>query len=244
MEERKLSYFASDVHLGLKNGSEDEREARFVSFLESIPADKTKNLFLLGDIWDFWYEYKYVVPKGYIRVFAALDKLIQKGVRVFFFPGNHDVWAFDYFRSLGMVVIKDKFACIDIDGNIFCLGHGDGLGKVPYTYRFLRGLFHNRFAQFCFSLLHPRIAFAIGNAWSHSNRMSRHVKYTFKGEEEPLYKFAVELCKERKADHFIFGHYHSPASYILPSGATFDILDDWFDANSYMVWDGESLTRI
>lgn len=238
MDKRKFIYFVSDVHLGLRNGDEDGREARFVEFLRGIPAERTSAVFLLGDIWDFWYEYKYVVPKGYIRVFAALDSLMEAGVRVFFFPGNHDVWAYNYFKELGMVVMDQKYATIAMDGQLFCLGHGDGLGPVSRGYRALRWLFHNKLAQWCFSLLHPRMAFALGNRWSHSNRMSHGDKYVFKGESEPLYKFAAALSSEQRVDHFIFGHYHSLYSTELPSGASFNVLDDWFLTSNWLRWDG------
>ncbi|MBQ5570327.1 MAG: metallophosphoesterase [Treponema sp.] len=109
MAERDLTFFASDVHLGLNVADPAAREARFVAFLRSIPATRTKALYLLGDIWDFWYEYKHVVPKGYVKVFAAITDLIESGVDVYFFPGNHDIWVYHYFESLGMKVVRDRW---------------------------------------------------------------------------------------------------------------------------------------
>ena len=158
------------MHLGLDIADPDVRERRFVSFLKGLPQE-TKALYLLGDIWDFWYEYRDVVPKGYVRVFAALQDLMDRGVQVFFFQGNHDVWTYRYFEELGMKRLVQP-ALVEISGKKFCLGHGDGLGPVPVGYRILRGVFHNRVLQFLFSMLHPWVAFGLGNGWSKSNRLS------------------------------------------------------------------------
>ena len=231
------TYFVSDVHLGLQVGDPADRERRFVDFLRGLPQD-TGSLYLLGDIWDFWYEYRDVVPKGYVRVFAALQDLIDRGVKVFFFQGNHDVWTYRYFEELGMVKLVQP-SVVEIDGKKFCLGHGDGLGPVPFGYRFLRGLFHSRVAQFLFSLLHPWIAFGLGNGWSRSNRLSHDEEYVFAGTEEPLYKFAEKFASENEVDYFIFGHYHTSVDMALSSGARFLILKDWIHSSPYICFDGE-----
>ena len=234
------TYFVSDVHLGLQVADPAGREARFVAFLRSLPED-TGALYLLGDIWDFWYEYRDVVPKGYIRVFAALQDLMDRGVKVYFFQGNHDVWTYSYFEELGMIRMTQP-AVVEIAGKKFCLGHGDGLGPVPRGYRFLRSLFHDRIVQAMFSMLHPWLAFRFGNGWSKENRLARKEEYVFKGESEPLYKFAVDFARTHEVDHFIFGHYHVAVSMILPSGASFNILKDWIDGSPYICFDGEKLT--
>ena len=234
------TYFVSDVHLGLQVADPGGREARFVDFLRGLPED-TGALYLLGDIWDFWYEYRDVVPKGYVRVFAALQDLMDRGVKVYFFQGNHDVWTYSYFEEFGMIRMTQP-AVVEIAGKKFCLGHGDGLGPVPRGYRFLRSLFHNRIVQAMFSVLHPWLAFRFGNGWSKENRLARKEEYVFKGESEPLYKFAVEFARTHQVDHFIFGHYHVAVSMILPSGATFNILKDWIDGSPYICFDGEKLT--
>ena len=239
MNSRKTTYFVSDVHLGLLVADPAAREARFVSFLRGLPED-AEALYLLGDIWDFWYEYRDVVPKGYVRVFAAIQDLIDRGVKVYFFQGNHDVWTYSYFEELGMIRLVQP-AVVEISGKKFCLGHGDGLGKVPFGYRFLRSVFHCRFLQVLFSMLHPWIAFRLGNNWSKGNRLARKEEYVFKGEEEPLYKFAEAFAKSEGIDHFVFGHYHVAVSMTLPSGASFNILKDWIDGSPYMYFDGEKL---
>ena len=167
------TYFVSDVHLGLQVHDPEERERRFAGFLRSLPED-TQALYLLGDIWDFWYEYRDVVPKGYLRVLSALQDLMDRGVKVFFFEGNHDIWTYSYFEELGMVKLTQPHL-VEIDGKTLCLGHGDGLGPVPAGYRFLRGVFHSRVTQFLFSMLHPWIAFRFGNGWSKNNRLLKSV---------------------------------------------------------------------
>ena len=239
MEQRTLTYFVADVHLGLDVNDPAGREARFVSFLKAIPAERTEALYLLGDIWDFWYEYRDVVPKGYVRVFAALTDLMDAGVKVYFFQGNHDVWTYSYFEELGMKRLVQP-AVVEIGGRTFCLGHGDGLGPVPAGYRFLRRIFHCRLLQILFSMLHPWIAFRIGNAWSRNNRLARREKYVFKGTGEPLYRFAEEFSRTRHVDYFIFGHYHAHVDMELPGGARLFVLEDWIDGSGYIYFDGIS----
>ena len=247
---RNLTYFASDVHLGLRVSDPADREARFVAFLKAISAAETEALYLLGDIWDFWYEYRDVVPKGYVRVFAALTDLMDAGVKVYFFPGNHDIWAYSYFEELGMVKLTQPYVT-EIGGKTFCLGHGDGLGPVDRGYRILRRIFHSRFLQACFSALHPWFAFRLGNGWSRDSRLGKSIGYTFKGEEEPLYKFCVDFNAHRASagespvDIFLFGHYHCAVD--LPVGdARLLLLQDWISRSDWMVFDTASgaLTRV
>ncbi len=239
MAERRFTYFVADVHLGLDVADPQAREERFIRFLRSIDAGQTDSVYLLGDIFDFWYEYRDVVPKGYCRVFAALQELMAAGVRVWFFQGNHDVWTYRYFEELGMHRLVQP-AVVEIGGRIFCLGHGDGLGPVPRGYLFLRRIFHSRVLQFLFSMLHPWIAFRIGNGWSRNNRLARREKYVFRGEDEPLYRFADGFSAARHIDYFIFGHYHVHVDMPLPSGARLLVLDDWLDGSNYIYFDGMS----
>lgn len=237
MSTRRLTYFVSDVHLGLQVADPDARERRFADFLNSLPQE-TEALYMLGDIWDFWYEYRDVVPKGYVRVLAALQSLMDRGVKVYFFQGNHDVWTYSYFEELGMIRLTQP-ALVKIGDKSFCLGHGDGLGPVPFGYRFLRGVFHSRVLQFLFSTLHPWIAFRLGNSWSRRNRLAHHEEYVFKGPGEPLYQFAEKFSSENQVDYFVFGHYHSEvADMKLSSGASLYLLKDWMEGSPYMYFDG------
>ena len=235
---RHLNYFVSDVHLGLDLKDPAAREARFVAFLKGIPVEETEALYLLGDIWDFWYEYKDVVPKGYVRVFAALTALMDAGVKVFFFEGNHDIWTYRYFEELGMVKLTQPYVT-SLGGLTLCLGHGDGLGVAPFNYRLLQAVFRNRVAQALFSSLHPRIAFAFGNCFSRKTRLNHDEGYVFKGEDEPLYRFCEEFnaAREDKVDVFIFGHYHCRVDMELHSGARLLMLKDWMDGSSVLCLD-------
>lgn len=233
------TYFVSDVHLGLQVADPAARERRFADFLRSLPED-TEAVYMLGDIWDFWYEYRDVVPKGYIRVFAALQELMDRGVKVYFFPGNHDIWTYSYFEEMGMKRLEQPYL-VEIAGKRFCLGHGDGLGPVPFGYRVIRFIFHCRPLQVLFSMLHPWIAYRFGNTWSRHSRLSHAEKYVFKGEQEPLYKFVEEFSKSHKVDYYIFGHYHAEVNMALPDGARLMILKDWMESSSALCFDGASV---
>lgn len=219
-----MVYFVSDVHLGLKAFSAEEREQRFVNWLKDTPFQAGDDLVLLGDIWDFWYEYRYVIPKEGIRVLSELIHLMDRGVRVLYFIGNHDIWCFSFFESLGMKVIKKQPIIVQIGDKKVLLAHGDGIGGAKWTYRFMLSIFHNRVCQFLFSLLHPTLAFDIATRWSRNNRYT-HKEYVWKGKEERLYKFAV--AQDKSIDLFIFGHYHCEVEESLPSGAGLVVLKDW-----------------
>ena len=239
MPDRSLVYFVSDVHLGLDVNEPAARERRFVAFLESIPKDKTRALYMLGDIWDFWYEYRDLVPKGYVKVFAALMALMDAGVEVFFFQGNHDIWCYHYFEDMGIRILQQPYL-IEIGGKSFCLGHGDGLGPGDFSYKLMRWLFRNKLCQRLFSsLLHPTLAFKIGKGWSKGSRLARNEEYHFKGEEEPLYKFALKCPRNTKGDYFILGHFHTKVDMTLPTGARLLVLKDWVNnqSSNFIVFD-------
>ncbi len=231
-----MVYFVSDVHLGLKAFSAEEREQRFVNWLKYTPFQAGDDLVLLGDIWDFWYEYRYVIPKEGIRVLSELIHLMDRGVRVLYFIGNHDIWCFSFFESLGMKVIKKQPIIVQIGDKKVLLAHGDGIGGAKWTYRFMLSIFHNRVCQFLFSLLHPTLAFDIATRWSRNNRYT-HKEYVWKGEEERLYKFAA--AQDKSIDLFIFGHYHCEVEESLPSGAKLVVLKDWLTGGTpYLKMEG------
>ena len=235
-----LTYFVSDIHLGAQTGDPVQRERRFVQFLRGIDPAQTSALYLLGDVFDFWYEYRYVVPKGGVRVLGALTDLVDAGVEVYFFEGNHDLWTFSYFEELGMKKLRQPFVA-DIGGMRFCLGHGDGLGPGNHWYKFVKGVFSKRLSQALFSTLHPWIAFKWATGWSHRSRTEKPVAYVFKGESEPLYIFCKEFLASHPVDVFIFGHYHSPTD--MPVGdARLLILGDWMTAPNWIVYDSAAAT--
>lgn len=227
MEERSLVYFASDVHLGLDTADPREREERFVRFLKGIPAERTKALYLLGDIWDFWYEYRDVVPRVGGRVVAELVRLMDDGVEVWFCSGNHDIWTYSYFEDLGMHRFEQPYY-VTLGGKDFCLGHGDLLGGAQRSYARMIRLYHSPVMQFIFSLLHPWLAYRIAFGSANRKRKGR-APYRFKGEDEPLYKFAQAASGERHVDYFVFGHFHTAVDLTLPSGAKLFVLKDWMD---------------
>ena len=224
---RDRIYFVSDVHLGLDVKDPEERESRFVSWLDSIPRESAKALYLLGDIWDFWYEYRDVVPRTGARVVARLTALVDSGIEVYFFEGNHDIWTFSFFEELGMKKRTQPYY-MEEGGKIFCIGHGDGLGKVKRSYRLMLDVFRSKVAQTLFSTLHPWLAYRFAMKWSGSNRRS-HSPYTFKGPGEPLYEFVTASEENRHADFYIFGHYHDRVDMTLPSGSRLLLLKDWMD---------------
>ena len=244
MTERKLTYFVADVHLGLDSYDPAAREARFVKWLRDLPAEQTRALYLLGDIWDFWYEYRDVIPSEGIRVVAELIRLMDAGVRVSFFPGNHDIWSYSFFEKIGMTRMEQPGEAV-IDGGRFLMGHGDALGGAPFGYRLMYAVFHSRFAQKLFSALHPSLAFRIGRGWSNSNR-NRHGGYHFRGADEPIYRFsdAYLMSDGARPDYCIFGHFHEAVNMELPSGARLVVLKDWIgdSAPHYACWDGAELT--
>ncbi len=217
-------YFTADVHLGLKKGDPAERERRFIRFLDSLEED-TAGLFLLGDIFDFWYDYKYVIPRGYTRTLGALARVRDRGIPVHFFVGNHDLWTFGYLEEeLGMQVHRRELY-IQLEGKNFLLGHGHRMGRYPLKIRFLHGMFHNRFLQILFSALHPRWAFALAHKWSVHNRNNHKSLRRFRCQEEPVYKYAA-AC-ERPMDYCITGHLHTSGRCRLPNGGELIVLEDW-----------------
>lgn len=238
--EKNLYYFVSDVHLGLNYKDPVMRERKFSSFLENLPQN-TKALYLLGDIFDFWYEYKNVIPRNFTRTLGALAHLVDRGVEVYFFNGNHDIWTYEYFeKELGIKILKQPFIT-QIEGKKFCLGHGDGLGKGDIGYKLLNGVFKNRFLQWLFSGVHPRWAFALAHQWSKHNRlMHEEDNWVWSGEDERIVKFANAVQKDNggSIDFFIFGHFHYRTQLELSAGGRMFILGEWINEYDYLVFDG------
>lgn len=238
--ERNLYYFVSDVHLGLDYKKPQERERKFSSFLKGLPQN-TKALFLLGDIFDFWYEYKNVIPRGFTRTLGALAELVDRGVEVYFFNGNHDIWTYNYFeKEIGIKILQQPYI-VNLDGKTFCLGHGDGLGKGDIGYKLLNRTFKNRFLQWLFSGLHPRWAFGLAHLWSKHNRlMHEDSPWKWRGEDERIVKFANTLQAEQdgKIDYFIFGHFHYKTGMDLSQGGKMFLLGEWIHNRDYLLFDG------
>jgi len=237
----KKIYFASDLHLGLPTHEESlPREKLFVKWLDSIKSD-TAELYLLGDIFDFWFEYSRVVPRGYNRFIGKIAEFTDSGIPVYFFSGNHDVWMFDYFQKELGVEVHHKPLIKEILNKNFFLAHGDGLGKGDKGYKLLKAIFTSPTLQWLFAWLHPNFSLWFGNQWSVSSRYSKEITHKFKGEDELITQFARSVLETKHYDFFIFGHWHSPIIFPLNDTSNLVILGDWLVSNTYSVWDGEHL---
>ncbi len=238
MQGKKI-YFASDLHLGLPTHEESlPREKLFIQWLDRIKPD-TAELYLLGDIFDFWFEYSRVVPRGYNRFMGKIAEFTDSGIPVYFFSGNHDVWMFDYFQKELGVEVHHKPLIKEILNKRFFLAHGDGLGAGDNGYKLLKSIFTNSTLQWLFARLHPNFSLWFGNQWSVSSRYSKEITHTFKGEDELITKFTRSVLEKEHFDYFIFGHWHSPIIFPLNSSSNLIILGDWLVSNTYSVWDGE-----
>ncbi|MCR5270844.1 MAG: UDP-2,3-diacylglucosamine diphosphatase [Prevotella sp.] len=241
----KSIYFLSDAHLG--SWALDHRrmqERRLVRFLDSI-KDKAAAIYLLGDMFDFWYEYKFVVPRGYTRFLGKLSELTDMGVEVHFFTGNHDIWAFDYLeRECGVILHKQPIT-VELYGKIFYLAHGDGLGDPDKKFKFIRALFHNRLCQQLFSAIHPRWGIWFGQTWAKHSRLKRPngEEPPYMGEDrEHLILYTKEYMKTHpNVDVFIYGHRHIEVDLQVSKKVRTIILGDWISQFSYVVYDGDHL---
>ncbi len=239
-------YFASDLHLGVPDEvSSVQREKLFIQWLDAVKTD-AKEIFIIGDIFDFWHEYKTVIPKGFVRIQGKIAELCDSGIPVHVFTGNHDLWMFGYLeKELGAKVytqpIQRKF-----NGKKFFIGHGDGLGPGDYGYKFIKKIFSNPVCQFFFRWLHPDIGTRIANYFSFKSRLGNG------GRRKPAEKFIDEqsewLVQFSKAqlikehfDYFIFGHRHLPLDIQLNENSRYINTGDWIDYNTYAVFDGEKL---
>jgi UDP-2,3-diacylglucosamine hydrolase len=242
LTETKKIYFASDFHLGLPAGSPPlEREKRVVKWLNSVMHD-AKEIYLLGDIFDFWWEYKLVVPRGFTRFLGAVATITDAGIPVHFFTGNHDMWVGDYLSGeCGMTIHKGPVTTI-FDGKKFHLAHGEGLGTKSRGYKVLLSIFRNKPLQAMYSALHPSIGVGIGHRWSLSSRLGKGITKEFLGEEnEDLIRYAKSVLEIDNIDYFIFGHRHLATKYNLPPASEIVFLGDWIKNGSYAEWDGKIL---
>ncbi|MBD5231977.1 MAG: UDP-2,3-diacylglucosamine diphosphatase [Bacteroidales bacterium] len=234
---RNVTYFLSDLHLGAAYFRDPiEVEKRAVAFLRSI-ADSAEAIYLVGDVLDFWFEYRTVVPRGFIRFFGALADLADSGVKITWMIGNHDIWIFDYLPSQLGIEVVDGVLLREICGKKFFITHGDGVGRNPAAFRFLRGMFRNRVCQKLFSAIHPRLTIPFAFGWSSKNRSQHPVADIYQGpDREPLMVFAREYLSEHPdIDYFVFGHRHIMVQEPLSAGCTAVILGEWIDTCSYAV---------
>ena len=242
----KSLFFASDNHLGMPSLEQShQRERLFVQWLEEI-APKAGALFLLGDLFDFWFEYKRVVPKGFVRVLGKLAQLRDQGLPIYFFVGNHDLWMGDYFeKELGIPVFY-KPQEVSCAGKHFLIGHGDGLGPGDKGYKRMKKVFTNPFCKWLFRWLHPDIGVSLAQYLSVKNKLiSGAEDVHFLGEDK---EWLVQYCKRKQAqkhyDYFLFGHRHLPMTIDLGGGATYINTGDWIHYYTYAVFDGQKCQLI
>lgn len=263
------TYFLSDAHLGswgIPHGRMQER--RLVRFLDSIKHN-ARAVYFLGDMFDFWYEWRHVVPKGYTRFLGKVSELTDMGIEVHYFTGNHDIWMYGYLEEECGVIIHREPVTVEIGDKVFFLAHGDGLGDPDRQFRLIRGIFHNKLCQKLFSMLHPSHAMHFGLSWARSSRMKRNRQVTIErqgaegtqfngtvvsrynssgeleylGEDrEHLVLFTKEyLANHPDIDYFLYGHRHIELDLMLSRDQRMLILGDWITQFTYAVFDGEHL---
>jgi len=240
-------YFASDFHFGIPDHARSlEREKLFVKWLDKVKEDASE-IFLMGDIFDFWFEYKTVVPKGFVRLLGKLAEITDSGIPVHLFRGNHDVWAFSYLQQELNITLHRKPEIMDFSGKKFYLAHGDGLGPGDHGYKFLKKVFACRLNQWLFRWLHPDLGAKMGLYFSKRSRLANVAKEGKKDatnniQNEMLYQYSEAMCKKHPdVDYFVFGHRHLPIKVKLGEKAEMLILGDWITNFTYGVFDGTEL---
>jgi UDP-2,3-diacylglucosamine hydrolase len=239
----KKIYFASDFHLGIPDhASSLEREKRIVRFLETARNDAAE-IFLVGDLFDFWFEYELVVPKGFVRLLGKIAEITDSGIPVHVFHGNHDLWMFGYLEKELGCKVHSRPLVREIAGKTFFIGHGDGLGPGQKWFNFILSIYRNRLFQRLFAFFHPQVGMGIANKFSErSRRKSMALNSTYYGDDKEFHiLFAKEYLKESHVDYFVLGHRHLPMVKPLGNSSTLINLGDWITYNTYAVFDGTNV---
>lgn len=239
----KKVYFASDFHLGVPTKEQSLlREKKLVQWLTEIEAD-AQHIFLVGDVFDFWFEYKTVVPKGYTRLFGKLASIADKGIQLHYFTGNHDMWTFGYFEEELGVTLHRNPVDVKINNQLFYIGHGDGLGPGDSGYKFIKKVFASPVSQWLFARLHPNFGIGLANFWSGRSRAANGpVDEVYMGEDkEWLIIYCKEMLQKKHYDYFIFGHRHLLLDVGLPGNSRYINLGDWFKKPHFAVYNGVDL---
>lgn len=232
-------YFMSDSHLGAPDqASSLIRERMLVSWLDEVAADATA-IYLLGDIFDFWFEYRHVAPRGHVRLLGKLAELSDKGIPVHMFTGNHDMWSFGYFeKELGIKMHYEPLEQV-LDGKRFLIGHGDGLGPGDHGYKFLKRFFANSVLQRLFAFLHPAVGVGLARHFSRKSRIATgKTDESFHGKEkEMLVQYCEQILRSKPVNFFVFGHRHLPLEIKLSGNVTYINTGDWVRYFSYAVYE-------
>ena len=243
LSEGKKIYFASDFHLGSPNAEDSlKREKKVVRWLDGIKSD-AQEIYLIGDVFDFWFEYKHVVPRGYTRLLGKLAEIADSGIKIHVFTGNHDMWMFDYLsKEIGVELYKEPI-CRTVNGKDFYIGHGDGLGPGDRGYKFIKRVFANKICQWLFKWLHPDLGISMGFFWSRISRnagVEKEVVYL--GEDkEWLIIYAKEILAKQSVNYFVFGHRHIPLDVKINEETTYFNLGDWISHFTYAEFDGTEM---
>ncbi len=236
-------YFISDFHLGVPDHSHSlVREKKIVRWLDQIRRDAAE-LYLLGDVFDFWFEYRHAVPKGYVRLLGKLAELADEGIIIHYFTGNHDMWVFDYLpKEIGLTIYR-KPVRRTISGKKFFIGHGDGLGPGDQGYKFIKKVFANKICQWLFARIHPNLGIGIAGFFSRRSRMATgNYDEKYLGDDnEFLVIFANEISRRETVDYFIFGHRHLPLDIRIGDHGRYINLGEWINYSRYAVFDGHEL---
>ncbi len=237
----KKLFFASDFHLGAPDAeSSKNRERRIIAWLDQI-KDEAAGIFLVGDIFDFWFEYGEVIPKGFIPFISKIAQLRAENIPIFFFTGNHDLWMEDYFtKELDIPVFHHPIE-LEACGKSILVGHGDGLGPGDKSYKLLKQVFTNPVAKWLFRWLHPDLGVKLARAWSGKSRLTNAGKdeNRFLGEGEWLWQYCKQIEQSQHHDYYIFGHRHLPLELKVGKNSTYFNLGEWVTQNNYLVFDGE-----
>lgn len=246
MQSGKKIYFASDFHLGVPNREASrEREERIIRWLNMAQQDAAE-IFLVGDVFDFWFEYKHAIPKGFARLQGKIAEITDSGIPVHYFTGNHDMWVFTYFEEELGVKMYRKNAEFVWGEKKFLVGHGDGLGPGDHGYKFIKKVFANPVCQWLFGWIHPNIGIGIANFWSGRSRMANKGEdQKFLGEDEEwLAIYCKEVLQRQHYDYFIFGHRHLPLDLKVGENSRYINLGEWVNYSSYAVFDGQNLSLL
>jgi UDP-2,3-diacylglucosamine hydrolase len=239
----KRVYFLSDFHLGAPDHANSlVREKKIVEFLDEIQADAAE-IFIVGDMFDFWYEYRTVVPRGYVRLLGKLAQITDAGIPIHFFVGNHDMWMRNYFQQELNIPVYFEPKTFEFNNKKFYVGHGDGLGPGDHGYKMLKKVFRNPVCQWLFGILPPYIGMGLAN-WSsrRSRAVTGNTDEQFFGEEgEWLITYCKEIMEKQYFDYLIFGHRHLPIDFRLKDGSRYVNLGDWIRYYTYAVFDGHDL---
>lgn len=241
-----MYYFASDIHLGLDGATSSvQREKLLISWLDDVAADADA-IYLMGDVFDFWFEYKRVIPRGFTRLLGKLSQLTDKGVKIHLFTGNHDMWAYDYLHQECGVELHHAPEVVTLGSKRVFLAHGDNMYvRKTRMVKFMNWCFHNNFLRWLFPrLVHPDLAMRFGLWWSQKSRHAKNISHSFGGEQEPLIEYVRDWSRSNSADYFIFGHIHCAEDFDLGNGCRAIFLGEWIQNPTYAVMNNQGEIKL